>query len=263
MNLVGRPSNDLLGLFATQLFHGSVVVLLAFGEEHFEHSALVLLFQGVEVVNDDTDEQVEREEAAAHDEDDEVEVVVLGRLVVRLLVDLAAVHGIGHHLHPALEGGHLKEGQVGVAHVVEVDLGVDPREVLLEALELVVYHADGQPLALVVQALVELAAEKLHAHDGKDEPEHQAHQQHVEDRGDGVHQGVDHNLQMKKCLRKLPERQTFFLFTFIPCHREMALSGRKARKVLSDLKAVKFALDSKTRLRIDTYKMVKNVVKAV
>lgn len=43
----------------------------------------------------------------------------------------------------------------------------------------------------------------------------------------------------------------------------MALSGRKARKVLSDLKAVKFALDSKTRLRIDTYKMVKNVVKAV
>ena len=68
------------------------------------------------------DEEVEREEGSADDEDDEVEVVVDGGLPLRLLVHLPGVHGVRHHLHPALEGRHLEERQVRVPHVVEVDL---------------------------------------------------------------------------------------------------------------------------------------------
>ena len=34
----------------------------------------------------------------------------------------------------------------------------------------------------------------LDAHDGEDEPEHEADEEHVDDRRDRVHQGVHHNL---------------------------------------------------------------------
>ena len=47
------------------------------------------------------------------------------------------------------------------------------------------------------------------------------------------------------------------LITFIPCHLEMALSGLKALKVLNDLNAVKLALPSTAKLRIETFKMKK------
>ena len=71
-----------------------------------------LLLEHVEVVNDDSDEQVQCEEGPADDEDDKVEVVVERGLPVRLLVDLARVDGVGHHLHPALEGGHLRRREI-------------------------------------------------------------------------------------------------------------------------------------------------------
>ncbi len=46
--------------------------------------------------------------------------------------------------------------------------------------------------------------------------------------------------------------------TFIPCHLEIALSGLRARSVLSDLSAVRFALPSIARLRMDTQTMTKS-----
>ena len=42
------------------------------------------------------------------------------------------------------------------------------------------------------------------------------------------------------------------LVTFIPCHLDIALRGRKALKVLKDLKAVRLELPSTARLRTDT-----------
>ena len=78
--------------------------------------------------------------------------------------------------------------------VVEVNFGVDPGVVFLEALRFVVDLGDGKPLPEVVDTLVELPPEELDAHDGEDEPEHEAHQQHVEDGGDGVHESVHNNL---------------------------------------------------------------------
>ena len=50
---------------------------------------------------------------------------------------------------------------------------------------------------LPVDALVELAPEELDAHDGEDEPKDETDQQHVDDGGDGVHQGVHHDLNAK------------------------------------------------------------------
>ena len=84
-----------------------------------------------------------------------------------------------------------------MANVVKGDFGVDPGEVLLCALELVVDDVDLQPISLFVYAFVELSAEELHAHDGEDEPEDEAHEEHVEDGGNGVHQGVDNDLKHK------------------------------------------------------------------
>ena len=90
---------------------------------------------------------------------------------------------------------HLEKSEIRVSHVVEGDLGVDPGKVLLGALPAVVHHGGGQALSEVVHALVELAPEELDAHDGEDEPEDQADQEDVEDGGNGVHQGVHHNLE--------------------------------------------------------------------
>ena len=81
-----------------------------------------------------------------------------------------------------------------MAHVIKSDLGVDPGEVLVRALPLVPDLGGGQPLIVLVQAFVELSSKELDPHDGEDEPEHKAHQQHVEDGRDGVHQGVHHDL---------------------------------------------------------------------
>jgi hypothetical protein len=42
--------------------------------------------------------------------------------------------------------------------------------------------------------LVVFAGEELDSHNGEYEPEDEAHQQHVEDGGDGLHQRVHHHL---------------------------------------------------------------------
>ena len=41
---------------------------------------------------------------------------------------LSAVHSRVHDVYPALEDGHLEEGEVGVTHVVKVDVWVLPGE---------------------------------------------------------------------------------------------------------------------------------------
>jgi hypothetical protein len=45
--------------------------------------------------------------------------------------------------------------------------------------------------------LVVFAGEELNSHDGEYEPEDEAHQQHVEDGGDGLHQSVHHHLDTR------------------------------------------------------------------
>ena len=49
----------------------------------------------------------------------------------------------------------------------------------------------------MINTFVELATKELDSHDGENEPEHKTHQQYIENRGNGVHQSIDHNLQLK------------------------------------------------------------------
>ena len=79
---------------------------------------------------------------------------------------------------------HLEEGEVGVTHVIKCDLGVDPREVLLQTFHPVLHNANSKFDVVLVYTFVELPTEELDTHDGEHEPEHQADQQHVHDGGD-------------------------------------------------------------------------------
>jgi len=68
--------------------------------------------------------------------------------------NLSGVGGVFHDLNPALEGGHLEQGQVGLADVVEVHRRVLPRVVIvLFTLELVLDQFDREHFALIVDAL--------------------------------------------------------------------------------------------------------------
>ena len=86
MHLVGRSPDNLLRFLPTELFHSRVVVFLRFCQEHLKHASLVLFFECIEVVDDYTDEQVQGEEGAAHDEDDKVEIVVLAEIVTKFFL---------------------------------------------------------------------------------------------------------------------------------------------------------------------------------
>jgi hypothetical protein len=68
-------------------------------------------------------------------------------------VYLSGVNGIIHDISPAFERGHLEEGQVGPTHVVKVDPGVGPVEVVVQAGRLVVHDRGIQDVAVKVGAL--------------------------------------------------------------------------------------------------------------
>ena len=59
------------------------------------------------------------------------------------------IHRVVHNLQPAFEGGNLEEGQVGHAHVVKVDRGVDPHGVVLDEARV---HVRGDLMAHSQQA---------------------------------------------------------------------------------------------------------------
>lgn len=138
--------------------------------------------------------------------------------------------------------------------MVKGDLGILPRVVLLKALKFIVDDGGWQSFSFFIHAFVKLAPKDLHSHDGEDEPKDQTHQQDVEDGGNGVHQCIHHNLSRSKVNSHIAAKSnlsTSFI-TFIPCHLEMALSGLKALKVLNDRKAVRLALPSMAKLKMDT-----------
>ena len=90
----------------------------------------------------------------------------------------------------------MQQSQVAGSHVVKVDLGVCPDGVgAVDALQLVVHLVDGEGEAAAgVGAEAEPPSEHVDAHDAEDQPEDEAHQQHVHDGGDGAHQRVHHHL---------------------------------------------------------------------
>lgn len=94
----------------------------------------------IEVVDDNSDEQIQGEEGAADDEYHKVEIGIEIGLALGLEIYAPRIDRVLHHLHPTLEGRDLKEGQVGDPHVIERDLAVLPGVIQPEAIFLRVYH---------------------------------------------------------------------------------------------------------------------------
>lgn len=109
-----------------------------------------LFLQHVKVVYDHSDKEIECEEWTTDDENDEVEVSVEVCLPLRLQVHTSSVDSIFHHLHPSLEGRHLKQGQVSDADVVESDFAVLPRIVFAIALFLSIHYLKSKRKRLVI-----------------------------------------------------------------------------------------------------------------
>ena len=91
----------------------------------------------------------------------------------------------------------MKEGEVAVEDVVEVDLRVVPGVVEVQQCVALVARRDDvvrHGEAGRVDAVLEAAAEQVDAHDAEDEPEDKADEQHVEDGWDGLDQRVHYHL---------------------------------------------------------------------
>ena len=82
---------------------------------------------------------------------------VIGRKIAKEETYVSRVGGVFHDLHPAFEGGHLEEGQVGLADVVEIHWRVLPRVVaalgFLQTLRLVFDELDRHNFALGIDTL--------------------------------------------------------------------------------------------------------------
>ena len=76
----------------------------------------------IEIVNDNTDKQIQAEEWATDDEDDKIDIAPHGRLVFGLAVFASDIDRIVHDFEPAHEGGDLEQGQVAIPDVVKVDV---------------------------------------------------------------------------------------------------------------------------------------------
>ena len=128
----------------------------------------------------------------------------------------------------------------------------------------IIYDIHRHSFAVFIDASIKSATKKLNTHDRKYQPKHQTHQQHVDNGRNGIHQGIDNDLkiiyiiefrdarfmlcQVNTYVQKLIKNE----FTFIPCHRDIARRGRKARRVRNERRAVRFALPSMAKLRMDT-----------
>merc|ERR1739838_1151724 len=99
------PRHWFLWLLRTQLFHCVVILSLFFRHKNVLPSEFFLLL--VEVVDDDTNEQVESAETSENDKGYEIDVVVHAVLMSRLLVNVRHVNSVVHDRHPTLKCGHL------------------------------------------------------------------------------------------------------------------------------------------------------------
>ena len=92
---------------------------------------------------------------------------------------------------------NLEQRQESLQRAVKVDFCVHPAHAL--CLVTLVLSTDNWSIdhlqSLVIDTSVKLSAEQLKTNDAKDEPEDQAHKHHVDDRRNGMHQGIDDNLQ--------------------------------------------------------------------
>lgn len=101
-----------------------------------------LFLEHVEVVDNNSNEQIEREKRAANDKYHKVQVGVEVCFSLRLQINSSRVDRVLHHLHPTFEGRHLKQGQVCDSDVIERDLAIFPGVVHHEAIVLSINYLE-------------------------------------------------------------------------------------------------------------------------
>ena len=62
-----------------------------------------LLFQGIEVLYDDANEEIESEKGPTDDKDDKIQIVEQRCFVLRLLINLGDIHCVLHDFLPPIE----------------------------------------------------------------------------------------------------------------------------------------------------------------
>lgn len=92
---------------------------------------------------------------------------------------------------------NLKQSQESLQGTVEVDFCIHPAHA--QGLVTLILILDYVPIkylqGFVINASVEFPVKQLITNNTEDEPEDQAHQHHVHDRGNSVHQRIHDNLQ--------------------------------------------------------------------
>jgi hypothetical protein len=74
-----------------------------------ERVAAHAVLQSIELVDDDSNKEIQNKQIADENERDEVEAHGRCGILLRLLVDLANIDAIVHHLQPALSGDELTQ----------------------------------------------------------------------------------------------------------------------------------------------------------
>lgn len=115
---------------------------------HLDYEHTHLLFQHIEIIDDYSDKQIQREERAAHYEYNKINICIQIGLALWLQINATCIHGIGHHFHPALESGHLQQCKVSHADMIKCYFRVDPRIVELDAFQSIVN--DLMPFKIMV-----------------------------------------------------------------------------------------------------------------
>ena len=145
---------------------------------------------------------------------------------------------------------HLKESQISIDDVIEIDPRIFPGEILAQTIQLV-GHVLRQIDPIVrshVDTFVEFPTEELNAHDREDQPEDETHEQNIEDGRNGADQCIDNDLE-RVSSRSVPFVSSRVRYhTRMPSNLDSAFNGRSARSVLMDLNAGISATPSQSRI---------------
>lgn len=129
----------------------------------------------------------------------------------------------------------MQQGQVPSPDIIKVDLDILPSGAVIgqgQTFALVVDHLDGKGLVIGgVDTVIVLPCEEIDAHDAEDEPEDEAHQQHVHDGWNGAQEGVHHHLSIKDdTVRALDQTGSLrFLWIGLESHVTKLLSEIKLK----------------------------------
>ena len=125
----------------------------------------ILLLNLVEVVNDDTDEEVDDELTSNDHESHKVQTRKVIIVFLRLHVYAGSVHAIVHHALPSFCRHHLEQAHHGIEHVVKIDVLILPGTTSIKTILLCLNGV--KYFAFKLLAAEEFAFEHVDSNDGQ------------------------------------------------------------------------------------------------